>query len=498
MERIRRWFPAGLALVLLGPAGCDGPEPPPAPPIERDWAAIQATDTLRVLTTFNSTSYFIYRAEPMGFEYELLTAFARDHDLQLRTQVVRDRGELLDRLARGEGDVVAARLMPERDQHERAVFTRSLYETPPAVVQRTAEPGGADLPAPVDTMLPGVAAQADGPIALRVRRVGQPGDLAGETVHVAEGTAFLDRLIEISDSITGDIEVVEVEGDVRTEALIRDVARGEIDLAVSPANLAALSDAYFTNVEAAPTIGPAYEVAMAVRSNAPELLERLDAWIGENEQLMGQLYQRYFVDRQGYRARVESEYLTSETGRLGPYDDLFRRHAQRIGWDWRLLASLSFQESRFNPRARSWAGAMGLVQLMPGTARALGVRDPWDPEQNVAGGVLFLRDLITRWTPEIPDPDERLKFVLASYNVGPGHVEDAQRLTEAHGGDPLIWEQVAHWLLQKSKREVYTHPVVRHGFARGLEPVTYVGVILRRFDHYRQFVIDEAPAPASP
>jgi membrane-bound lytic murein transglycosylase F len=91
----------------------------------------------------------------------------------------------------------------------------------------------------------------------------------------------------------------------------------------------------------------------------------------------------------------------------------------------------------------------------------------------------------------VPDPDQRLRFILASYNVGRGHVQDAQRLAVKNGDDPLVWEDVAHWLLLKSKREVFTDPVVRFGYARGLEPVTYVQKILDRYEHYRQFVAEQ-------
>jgi membrane-bound lytic murein transglycosylase F len=242
-------------------------------------------------------------------------------------------------------------------------------------------------------------------------------------------------------------------------------------------------------------IGPEYRVAWAVRQNAPELLAVLNQWLAEQRQAgtLEELYNRYFIERRGQRARVDAEPLDEPVTQLSEFDGLLQQHAPSIGWDWRLLASLAFQESRFDPRARSWAGAQGLLQLMPGTARDLGVANPWDPAQNVDGGTRFLGELAERWEPRIPDPEERLRFVLASYNVGPGHVDDAQRLAEAHGGNPLIWDEVAYWLLQKSKREVYTHPVVRHGYARGLEPVTYVAKILERFQHYRQLVADDAP-----
>ena len=136
---------------------------------------------------------------------------------------------------------------------------------------------------------------------------------------------------------------------------------------------------------------------------------------------------------------------------------------------------------------------MGLLQLMPATARDLGVADPYDPEENVDGAVRYLLWLEeTYWEEEILDPQERLKFVLASYNAGAGHIMDAQRLAEKYGDDPRVWEDVAFWLLRLSEAEWYQDPIVRHGYCRGLEPVEYVARILARFDHYRQFV------PAAP
>ena len=130
---------------------------------------------------------------------------------------------------------------------------------------------------------------------------------------------------------------------------------------------------------------------------------------------------------------------------------------------------------------------------MPATARELGVADPFDPRANIAGAVKYLQWLDdTYWHDTIPDPRERVKFILASYNVGAGHVMDAQRLAEAEGGDQTRWADVAYWLLQKSRSEVYSRPEVRHGYCRGLEPVQYVSRILERYAHYEQFVRDPA------
>jgi membrane-bound lytic murein transglycosylase F len=354
------------------------------------------------------------------------------------------------------------------------------------------------LPRSIDTTIIPERFVVPEPFRVAVRPVQRPSDLGGQEVAVPSDHPYVDRLVELQDAGTGDIRVVEV--DTTTESLIRGVATGAINLTVAPENVASLEESYYTNLDVSPTIGPSHPVTWAVRGNSPQLRQALDAWIvrTRDTRAFQSLYNKYFVDRQAFRERVESRYLTGQTRVLSAFDGVLRRAAASIGWDWRLLASQAYQESRFDPDARSWAGAQGLLQLMPATAREIGVANPWDPEENAMGAVRYLRWLEeTYWNDEIAEPRERLKFVLASYNAGAGHVMDARRLAEAEGGNPDTWADVAYWLLQKSRAEVYNRPEVRHGYCRGLEPVQYVARILDRFDHYRQFVpVGPAAAPA--
>lgn len=460
-------------------------------PIERDLTAIAERDTLVVLTQFNSTSYFLYRGEPMGYEFDYLQAFAKANDMHLKAVVVQNRDSLFVLLNEGVGDVVAARLTPTARDSSIVRLTAPLYTTEPVLVQRDGPIESADVPEEVDSLLDSAASAPPEPrrrdtLHLSARRIKNPLALAGNEVHVLDQTRFEQRLLEISDQATGDIYVVEVDSGT-AEMLIQNVAEEDINFTVGHENVAELQESHYSNLAISPTLDRPYAVSWAVRSNAPELQGALDAWIQDNPRMRENLYQRYFVDRQGYQERVTDEYLASETGTLSPYDDLFREHAPTLGWDWRLLASQAFQESRFKPSAKSWAGAMGLLQLMPGTARQVGTSDPYDPADNVAGAVRYLEYLYDFWD-NISDEHERLKFILASYNAGPGHVQDARALTEKHGGNFDNWNDVAFWLLRLSEAEIYRDPVVKYGFCRGLEPVTYVGRILDRYNHYQQFV----------
>ena len=481
-----------LTLLLIGGLGAAAlvsTSDPTAPgivtmpaPIERDLADIMQRDTIVALTSYTSTSYFLYRGEAFGFEYELLRDFAEDRNIVFRIEVV-PRDSLLFYLNSGRGDIAAARLAPVDEDTSAFGFTAALYETNAVIVQRVSA-GASPADSAVSPRLPSE------PVSLKARRVRRPADLAGEEVYVSESDdPYVNRLVELETRIPGEIQVVEV--DSTTESLIRQVAQGNIELTVAQENVAELEESYYGNLSVKPAIGAPHGVAWAVRDNAPALRAALDNWIREERgsSRWNQLYRKYYVDRRGYRERMETGYLTGITGVLSDYDELLKANAPRIGWDWRLLASQMFQESRFSPTAQSWAGAMGLLQLMPATAREVGVTDAFDPRQNVEGAVRYLDWLETHyWGDEIEDPTERTKFILASYNAGAGHVMDARRLTEANGGNPDVWEDVAYWLLQKSRQEVYTLPIVRHGYCRGLEPVQYVARILDRYDHYKQFV----------
>jgi membrane-bound lytic murein transglycosylase F len=472
------------------------------PKIRRDLPEIREAKVLTMVAPYNSTTYFLYRGEPMGYEYDLLKAFAREHGLKLRVVLARDGEQLTPMLLEGDGDIVAARLIPpsqEEAARQGVAFTHALYRTRPTLVQQKPRRPAPKLPRPVKQIVHERHAEGkpDAPGAMGTevtqvpaRLITRPVQLAGEKVTLPRASPFHRTLLELEQEISGDIYVVDVGGGVDTEALIEQVSTGQVDLTVAQENLAELKEAVYSNLSVTPTLGPLHSIAWEVRRNSPALLAELNRWIEKKQDgaLFRQLYRKYFVDRRRYRERVKSRYLTSKTGRLSAYDGLLKRHAPAVDWDWRLLASQAYQESKFEPRARSWAGATGLLQLMPATARHFGVRNRLDPEQNVRGGVAFLKWLVKYWSTRIPDEEERLKFVLASYNAGPGHVGDGRRLAEKHGDNPNRWDDVAYWMLQLSQKQYYNDPVVRYGFCRGLEPVTYVGIILERYDHYRQFV----------
>ena len=470
------------------PLDAPPPAPPKAAPVVRDLDAIQSEKTLRVLFTFNSTGYFIFRGETLGYEHELLSRFAKAMKVRLVPVVVRDSNLLFEQLNRGEGDIVAAQLVAPASEQE-VLVTDGLYATSPVVVQRGTGHESAGHTAATATALEREERETGADVAVRARLVARPAELAGRDVHISRRSPYRGTLLELNDALNDDVHVVEV--DESADRLIQRLSEGEIGYTVTAENLARLKTTEYANLVIRPTLGPPQQVVWAVRRNAPKLHDALNVWLAAQRKsgLTNILYRKYFLDRRGFQSRASSRYLTGETGTLSPYDDLFRRYARIPGWDWRLIASQAYQESRFQNTAKSWAGAVGVMQIMPRTARELRV-DPHSPEQSIEGACRYLWKLDDRLREAVPRESERIRFILAAYNVGLGHVEDAQRLAKKNGDDPAEWDDVAYWLIRKSKRGVYNDPVVKYGFARGTEPVDYVERILDRFEHYKNFVSD--------
>jgi membrane-bound lytic murein transglycosylase F len=318
-----------------------------------------------------------------------------------------------------------------------------------------------------------------------------PIDLEGKTVYVRGASAYLSRMQNLSDEIGGDINIIEASSELTTEDLIQAVADGEIDYTIADDNIAELNKAYFSNIDVATYISFPQRIAWALRKNSPKLLEAINTWIKKMKKKTDYyvIYDKYYKNRSSYKRRIDSEYFSHTGGGISQFDDLIKKYASDLKWDWRILASLIYQESRFKTDVKSWAGATGLMQLMPSTAQMYGVTDLNNPLESLRAGVSYLNYLDRFWSDMIPDSTERVKFVLASYNIGPGHIIDARNLAMKYGADPDVWsENVEVYLLNKSKKRFYHDDIVKLGYARGKETVNYVREVLDRYEHYKQFI----------
>jgi membrane-bound lytic murein transglycosylase F len=312
-------------------------------------------------------------------------------------------------------------------------------------------------------------------------------DLAGKTVYVQTGSVYEARLHSLSNEIGGGIRIEEVN--MESEQLIQRVALGEIDYAVCDENVGLVNTTYYPQLDVGTAISFPQHVAWAVNLGSDSLKNTIDLWITDYKRTSKYaiLYDKYFKNRHEYTNIPGVSYALG-SDKISEFDDIIKKESERIGWDWRMLASVIYQESRFNPEAVSWAGAFGLMQLMPVTAKSYGITMDSSPEEQIRAGTSFLKWLDDRFKETITDPDERIKFVLASYNIGLGHIQDARRLAERYDSDPNVWfGSVDEWLLKKSDPQYYTDPVVRHGLVRGIETYNFVKDITNRYEHYKNF-----------
>ncbi|SDS27519.1 transporter substrate-binding domain-containing protein [Christiangramia echinicola] len=444
--------------------------------ISKDLESIKEDGVLHAITIYNSTSYFLYKGRPMGFEYELLSRLAEDLDLELKITVADNINDLFDMLNNGEGDLIAFGLTITEPRKKLVSFTKNHYVTHQTLVQKMPD-NWRSLPGyKIDRQL-----------------ISNTIELMNDTVWVRENSSYAERLKNLQDEMGSEIPVEYIDGNITTDEIIKMVVDGEIERTVADYNIASINKTFYPVLDIDTRISFAQRIAWAVRQNSPELLNAINNWITMEKKRDEYyvIYNKYFKNKKSYRGRIQSDFYSKNSNKISKYDDIIKNYASDIGWDWRFLSSQVYQESGFDPRSVSWAGASGLIQLMPETAKEVGVNNSFDPNQNIKGGVKYLNRVRERFE-NVEDSIQKIKFTLAAFNCGPGHVLDAMRLAEKNGKDPNIWDDnVEEYILRLSEKKYYLDEVVRHGYARGSEPYNYVRDIFLRYEHYKQFIAEE-------
>lgn len=436
-----------------------------------DFEKLNQNKIIRAITQNNSTDYFIYKGEPMGFQYELLSEFANYLGYNLEIIVSNDLTNMFESLNKDNCDIIAVNLTKTKERIELINFSYPIMQTRQVLVQRKPENWQSMSHYQIDKLL--------------IRNLTE---LGNKKVHIQKGSSFVSRLKNVSDEIGEEIDIIEVE-DYETEEIISLLSKGEYDFTVCDENVALVNQTYYPNIDIKTHISFNQNIAWGVRKNSSTLLDSLNSWISEfkaTKKYKG-IYNKYFRNNKSVNI-MRSEYFAYNTGKVSNYDDLLKNYSDIIKWDWKLLASLIYQESKFIHDLKSWAGAFGIMQLTPQTAERFGVDTLSSPEESILAGVKYIK-WISEQLADIEDEKERIKFTLAAYNVGLGHVYDARRLAEKNGKNPNIWENnVDYYLLHKSNPKYYRDSVVKHGYCRGEEPYLYVSEVLNRYEHYKNIV----------
>lgn len=440
-----------------------------------DLDEIKKRGSIRMLTRNNAVSYFLYKGTQQGFDYEWVKLFAKENGLRLDVVVPPEAKDLIPWLNEGRGDVIAAQMTVTPEREAAVAFTPPYSWVDEVVVQRSGE-------APLKSLA----------------------ELKGKTLHVRPSSSYR-RTLDALQATAGPFTVVDAAEDVETEALIARVARGELPLTVADSTIAAVEQSWRNDIQTSVSLASGNAIALATRKDAPKLQAALAAFVSKHVSRTPAGVTKGSVDynvlrRTYFEARKKAEEARQdfkETGKISAYDDLIRLHATNYGIDWRLMAAQAYQESRFDPAAKSWVGALGLFQVMPRTGAEMGFVKLEDPSEGVHAGVRYMAQLIDSFEKDLPFK-QRVRFALAAYNAGRGHVEDARRLAQEMGLDPNRWFKHTEVAMLRLQDHAVARKM-RHGYCRGEEPVKYVSEIQSRYDNYITIVpdpgLDQGPKP---
>ncbi|MEJ2376555.1 MAG: membrane-bound lytic murein transglycosylase MltF, partial [Pseudolabrys sp.] len=417
--------------------------------------AIKARGTLVVLTRNAPTTYYIGRDDkPTGPEHDLIVSFAKSIGVKPKFVIKNSVSELLHAFAHGEGDVVAAGITRTSERSKRFRFGPFYQQVTQQVVC--------------------------GRHGKRARSVEQLSDVNFEIIS---DSSYVERLQALKKTHP-DLHW-KTSRDDDTEELLRRIWEGKLDCTVADSDIVDINRRFFPNLVVTFDLSKRQPLAWVLPKGAEGLQQAMQDWLEEYKSSgkLKQVMQRYYAHVKVFDYVDTRVYLRRIKHRYPRYRKLFHKAADRYGVSPIILAAQGYQESHWNPYAKSPTGVRGIMMLTQDTARSLGVKNRLNPRQSINGGAKYLAHLEARLSDDIDTPD-RIWFALAAYNIGFAHLRDARKLTEKLGHDPDQWSAVKNVLPLLNKRQYYRH--LDHGYARGTEAVRYTQRIRNYADILRE------------
>ncbi|NDY70603.1 membrane-bound lytic murein transglycosylase MltF [Desulfobacter hydrogenophilus] len=414
---------------------------------------IRKNGKLRLITSKAINTYYQYNNKPTGFEYDLAREFAKFMNVELDV-ITPGWNNMFAYLKQGKGDFIAA---------------------------------GIPITAPrleyVDFSIPYMTIQQR---IIHHNLIFSPKDIKNmkfKVFHVRRGTSYHYRLADMKASGL-PLEYV-LHNNIPTEELIGMVHDREIKFTIANSNIALLSRRFFPDIRIGIPIQERESLAWAVRRNDSEMLKQVNKFFlyATNTGILKRITTRYYGNIDNFDAYELKKFHNRIKTQLPKYKNVIKAESAKHGFDWRLIAAIVYQESHFDPEAKSFSNVLGLMQVTEITAKEMGIKNRLDPQQSIRAGIKYLALMYKRFN-YIKDESQRLLFALASYNIGYGHVKDAINLAKEEGHDPNTWKGIKATLPLLSKAKYYNQ--TKYGYARGWEPVQYVERIQTYFDILKQ------------
>ncbi|MEA2098517.1 MAG: membrane-bound lytic murein transglycosylase MltF [Campylobacterota bacterium] len=407
---------------------------------------IKKSKKLNVVLLNSPSTYYIGAYGAQGFEYDLLHSYSKHLGVDLNITTVNTVKEALEFTKNMNIHITSASLTKTLEREKSFNFGPSYFEVQEQVICYRGMSRSKKFPRDIE-------------------------GLAGLRISVGENTSYSETIKSLQND---GFEInATFTSNVTTEELLEKVASNEIDCTIADSNIVALNLRYFTDIALAFTISGREQLAWVLAVDSKELEVDMYAWLNNFNQTgkMSQLkdhyysYVRFFnyYDTKMFYKRIET--------RLPKYQKYFKYAGKRYKIPWKLLAAISYQESHWNPKAKSFTGVKGLMMLTRNTAKLLKVKNRLDPKQSIVGGTRHLNQML-KLVPEEVEGENRLKFALAAYNIGLGHIYDARKLALKMNLNPNVWSDLKQALPLLSQKRYYR--TLKHGYARGSEPVRYI------------------------
>ena len=419
---------------------------------------------ITLITDNNSNAYHLYRGQPMGFEYELARAFADFLDVKLEV-VVPGWNSMVPFLETGQGDFIGAAMSITEKRQETLLFSQ-----------------------------PYMAVQQQLIYHKSTSRINDLQDLGGKTIHVRRNTSYHQRLQELKNSgIDIDIELLD---NTPSEEIIQMVAEKKIKYTVVDSNIAQINRRYYPDIVIGIALQDVEFIGWAVNPSEIRLLDRINHFFYHINKtgMYKKIFNKYYGNIDNFDYFDIKKFHQRLHTRFPKYRRYIIQESFKYGFDWRIITAVVYQESHFDPFAKSFTGVRGLMQVTENTAREMGISNRLDPVLSLRAGVKYLYTLYKRFD-DIEDPNEKLLFAIGSYNVGYGHVKDAQKLAAEISLDPRKWASLEKTLPLLTKRKYYQK--TKHGYARGWEPVKHVRQVLMYYDILKK-KLTSSPMPPAP
>lgn len=419
---------------------------------------------LKVLTRYGSTTYYEDRDGRLaGIEHDLAEKFAQFKDLELEFILKDSVDDVIKGLQRGEGHIAAAGLTKTKKRSKQFLSSPS-YQT---IKQEV--------------------------VCHKSVKIKDLEDLIGKTILVISNSSYTERLSKLQQKEKLSDLDWSTSDKLATEQIFQLVWEKKVNCTIADTNIFNVHRRYFPDLRNPISISDEQELVWFMPKEEVALQKVVESWFEKMESedkltALKDFYYGYVDDFDLYDTQV---FLKRIEERLPKYVDLFKKAAEKYKFDWKFLAAMAYQESHWNPKAKSPTGVRGIMMLTQPTAKSLGVTNRLDPEQSIMGGAAYLRRVMGKFPSFIPEEDRKW-MAIASYNVGYYHLRDARSIAVIKEKNPNRWSDVKSVLPLLSRRKYYKR--LMHGYARGVEPVVYVERIRNYYDLLTKVLNKRKPA----